>query len=164
MMNTVLSCVFLLQILPSLGGFDSSQFLIKGKENRFFLSLLSLTHTGTQNKIHSCICVMNVFPKEIWGKSHDEYPVHCSACVCVCICVTACRPCEHSVGVKFAVNIYCMRFYVWTVKAMFCILLTSSHVAVKVGVKQQRQRAEWKTDRGKEGGGKLFTFADGGPL
>lgn len=78
-------------------------------------------------------------------------------CVCLRICMTACKPCKPTVGVKFILNICCMLFSAWTVKAMFCILLTYSHLAAK-------EKAEWKTDRGKEEGGKLFTFADGGPL
>lgn len=49
-----------------------------------------------------------------------------------------------------------MPFSVWTVKAMFCILLTSSYLAVKVGVQKLSQRAEWKNKHRQRGRWKTF--------
>lgn len=117
----------------------------KGKR-KYDLFCPSHTHTVTQYEIHSHICVMDVFPKEIKGKSHDEYPVCSTARVCVhvqvCICMTACKPFKNTVGVKFVLNVCCMPSCVWTVKEMFCILLMSSYPEAKVWVQKQRERGQ----------------------
>lgn len=89
-------------------------------------------------------------------KSHDEYPGYSHARVFVCAFVQLHVSLVSTTGVRIVVNICCLRISVWTVKAMFCILLTFSHLAVKVAVQKQRQRAEWKTDRGKEEGGNFL--------
>lgn len=107
-------------------------------------------HSITQYKIHLCICVMNVFSKEIKGKSHDEYPAHSSACMCVHV---------HGGLVSMLQReslflIFAACFFLSGLKAVFCILLTSSHLAEKVGVQaetesrmgnRQRQRGRRKT-------------------
>lgn len=65
--------------------------------------------------------------------------------------------CELPVGVTFVPNICCLLFPVWTVKAIFYIPLTSSHLAVKPSV--QRQTKSRMGNRQRRMGGKTnFSF------
>lgn len=103
---------------------------------------------------HCCVCVMDT-------KWHDEYPGYSRARVFVCAFVQLHAGLVSTTGVRIVVHICCLRIFIWTVNAMFCILLTSSSEGWRSEAETESRIENRQRQRGRR---KLFTFADGGPL